>query len=127
MPAGWVYLEHPDITGGCQVPDDPDVIAAHEGRGWVVKPTPVELDPDAPNTGALPANEFLAGLAEEPEDVDRHLGSLLADEDDEDPPPDPPGDAAAPPTRGPRANKAGAPSASPSTTDPASADDQNKE
>lgn len=60
MTAGFVYLEHPDITGGCQVPDDPDVVAAHEAKGWQVRPTPVELDPDAPNTGALPANAFVA-------------------------------------------------------------------
>lgn len=55
--AGFVYLEHenPEIPGGCQVPDSPDVIAMYEARGWVVRPTPVELDPDAPNTGALPS------------------------------------------------------------------------
>lgn len=51
--SGFVYLEHPDIEGGTQVPDS--LVAYYEARGWVVKDTPAELDPDAPNLGALTA------------------------------------------------------------------------
>lgn len=50
---GWQYMKHPDIALGQRFPDDPDVIAAQEARGWVRHSMPAALDPDSPNTGAI--------------------------------------------------------------------------
>lgn len=49
----WVYMRHPDIDGQTLIPDSPDVIAFHESRGWERHVLPVELDPDAVNSGAV--------------------------------------------------------------------------
>jgi len=34
-PVEWVDLVHPESGGVCRVPDEPGVVAAHAGRGWV--------------------------------------------------------------------------------------------
>jgi hypothetical protein len=41
---GWVTLRHDEISGTTRVPDHPDVIAAHQGRGWSVVVEPDEAD-----------------------------------------------------------------------------------
>lgn len=51
--SGWMYLVHPE-TGGAQVaPDNPGVLEHFEARGWERHVMPAELDPNAPDTGAV--------------------------------------------------------------------------
>lgn len=48
MSGSWVYATHPDTGGETRFPDDPDVIAAQEARGWIVGgDLPPHLDPEA--------------------------------------------------------------------------------
>ena len=50
--AGWVYMVHPGAAGQ-RFPDDPDVIAAQQARGWELHSMPTALDPDALDTGEV--------------------------------------------------------------------------
>lgn len=55
MSGRWVHATHPDTGGSALFPDDASVIVAQQARGWVISGAiPPELDPDAPNLGALP-------------------------------------------------------------------------
>lgn len=59
-PDGWVYLSHPDIAGSTRIPDDPDVLAAQQARGWVIV--------EAPDPAAVPAPVVHTGPPPPPED-----------------------------------------------------------
>jgi hypothetical protein len=53
---GWVHVTHPETGGQALIPDDEAVTAMYVGRGWDVSDqVPAELDPDAQDTGAVPA------------------------------------------------------------------------
>lgn len=60
---GWVYLVNSAINGETLMPDDQAVVEFYQARGWEVADLPVELDPEALNTGetALPLNVIGAG------------------------------------------------------------------
>jgi hypothetical protein len=51
MTTGWLDLENEDTGGTTRIPDDPAVLAAHEGRGWrvVEVPDPGPFVPDKVN------------------------------------------------------------------------------
>lgn len=49
----WIYMVHTDHGGGALFPDEPGVIDSQKARGWVIKDMPIELDPDAPNSGLI--------------------------------------------------------------------------
>lgn len=54
-PVEWLYLNHPGFDGATRIPNDPDVLAAHTARGWVVVDPPDETVPSVPdpNAGAV--------------------------------------------------------------------------
>jgi len=57
----WVHVTHPDTGGEGLVPDDADVLEAYTARGWVQSDAvPAHLDPNAPNTGAVAAEQVFA-------------------------------------------------------------------
>lgn len=47
---GWNYFVHKDTGGTTEVPDDPDVTAWHEARGWKLTEKP-EAEPFVPSPG----------------------------------------------------------------------------
>jgi hypothetical protein len=51
MSEGWLDLENEETGGTTRIPDDPAVLAAHEGRGWrvVEVPDPGPFVPDKVN------------------------------------------------------------------------------
>ena len=47
---GRAYVVHPDLDNqGAVIADDPVVISLYEGKGWVLKDLPKELDPESGN------------------------------------------------------------------------------
>ena len=50
---GWLYMRHPETGGASLIPDDSSVLEVHEAKGWQRFAMPAELDPDAPNLGAI--------------------------------------------------------------------------
>lgn len=56
-PAEWLYLTLPATGGATRIPNDPDVLAAHTARGWVIADPPDETGPSVPDPTAGPVED----------------------------------------------------------------------
>lgn len=55
--AQWLYLTHAAFDGSTRIPNDPDVLAAHTARGWVVSDAPDPNVPVVPDPAAGPVDD----------------------------------------------------------------------
>lgn len=58
MSQEWLYVEHPATGGAGWIPDNPGVLAHHQGRGWAQAVPPVEVVEVGPPEPALEAPEI---------------------------------------------------------------------